>query len=183
MGKHENVEMLVTPPFLYRVGKFPFLEDNYVQRTHTYNQNMMTFFWKQKILRKFGCGISGASLSKPLAGHLPLFHTFEYLRLLFPALILELKKYIMIKWNNMYLVCISYIVWYYVVLKKLFRNSVKKQCIHDGEITVIQSNLLWKMTALVAVCMYHYVITMGLWSKYDINGHYFIFTVRILANH
>ena len=30
--------------------------------------------------------------------------------------------------------------------------------------------------------MYRYVITMGLWSKYDVNGHYFIFTVQILVN-
>ena len=35
---------------------------------------------------------------------------------------------------------------------------------------------------VIAVCIYRYVITLGLWSKYDVVGHYSRFVVRILAN-
>ena len=35
---------------------------------------------------------------------------------------------------------------------------------------------------MIAVCIYRYVITLGLHSKYDVDGHYFVFAVRILAN-
>ena len=31
--------------------------------------------------------------------------------------------------------------------------------------------------ALIAVCIYRYVITFGLCSKYDVLGHYFIFMI------
>ena len=34
----------------------------------------------------------------------------------------------------------------------------------------------------IAVYMDSYVITLGLWAKYDIDGHYFRFTARILVN-
>ena len=34
----------------------------------------------------------------------------------------------------------------------------------------------------IAVCIYRYVITMGLRSKYDVDGHYSRFAARILAN-
>ena len=34
----------------------------------------------------------------------------------------------------------------------------------------------------MAVYIDSYVITLGLWAKYDIDGHYFRFTVQILAN-
>ena len=36
--------------------------------------------------------------------------------------------------------------------------------------------------ALIAVYVDSYVITLGLWAKYDIDGHYFRFTARILVN-
>ena len=35
---------------------------------------------------------------------------------------------------------------------------------------------------LVAVYIDSYVITLGLWAKYDIDGHYFRFMVQILTN-
>ena len=35
---------------------------------------------------------------------------------------------------------------------------------------------------LFAVCIYRYVITLDLRSKYDVLGHYFRFAVQILAN-
>ena len=35
---------------------------------------------------------------------------------------------------------------------------------------------------LIAVCIYRYVITLGLWNKYDIDGHYSRFVAHILAN-
>ena len=35
---------------------------------------------------------------------------------------------------------------------------------------------------IIAVCIYRYVITLGLRSKYDVGGHYCRFTPRILAN-
>ena len=35
---------------------------------------------------------------------------------------------------------------------------------------------------IIAVCIYRYVITLGLRSKYDVDGHYFRFAARILAN-
>ena len=38
------------------------------------------------------------------------------------------------------------------------------------------------LVSLIAVCIYHYVITFGLRGKYDIDGHYFRFMARILAN-
>ena len=34
----------------------------------------------------------------------------------------------------------------------------------------------------IAVYIDSYVITLGLWAKYDIDGHYFRFVARILAN-
>ena len=34
----------------------------------------------------------------------------------------------------------------------------------------------------IAVYIDSYVITLGLWTKYDIDGHYFRFTVQILTN-
>ena len=35
---------------------------------------------------------------------------------------------------------------------------------------------------IIAVCIYCFVITLGLRSKYDVLGHYFRFAARILAN-
>ena len=35
---------------------------------------------------------------------------------------------------------------------------------------------------LTAVCRYRYVITLGLWSKYNVVDHYSSFAARILAN-
>ena len=35
---------------------------------------------------------------------------------------------------------------------------------------------------LIVVCIYRYVITLGLHSKYNVDGHYCRFVVRILAN-
>ena len=35
---------------------------------------------------------------------------------------------------------------------------------------------------IFAVYIDSYVITLGLWAKYDIDGHYFRFAARILAN-
>ena len=35
---------------------------------------------------------------------------------------------------------------------------------------------------IIAVYIDSYVITFGLWAKYDIDGHYFRFTVQILVN-
>ena len=34
---------------------------------------------------------------------------------------------------------------------------------------------------LVAACINRYVITLGLWNKYDVDGHYFRFAAQILA--
>ena len=34
----------------------------------------------------------------------------------------------------------------------------------------------------IAVCVYRYVITMGLCSKYDVDGQYSRFAAQILAN-
>ena len=35
---------------------------------------------------------------------------------------------------------------------------------------------------IIAVCIYRYVITLDLRSKYDVDGHYSKFAARILAN-
>ena len=35
---------------------------------------------------------------------------------------------------------------------------------------------------LIAVYIDSYVITLGLWAKYDIDGHYFRFAAQILVN-
>ena len=47
---------------------------------------------------------------------------------------------------------------------------------------VAQIDCTIMLTQLIAVCIYRYVITLGLWSKYDVHGHYFRFTVQILVN-
>ena len=53
--------------------------------------------------------------------------------------------------------------------------------IHNA--TQLNSNFLHMCVILViAVCIYHYVITLGLWKKYDIDGHYSRFATCILAN-
>ena len=38
-----------------------------------------------------------------------------------------------------------------------------------------------KIVAFIAVRIYRFVMIMGLWSKYDVDGHYFIFAGRILV--
>ena len=35
---------------------------------------------------------------------------------------------------------------------------------------------------MIAVCIYRCGITLALRSKYDVDGHYFIFALQILAN-
>ena len=55
---------------------------------------------------------------------------------------------------------------------QLEKNSILS-CYFD------QVPFVGQLVSLVAVC-YHYVMIMGSWSKYDMDGHYFIFTVQIL---
>ena len=45
-----------------------------------------------------------------------------------------------------------------------------------------QVNLRQLGNSLIVVCTYHYVITSGLHSRYDVDGHYFRFVVQILVN-
>ena len=56
-----------------------------------------------------------------------------------------------------------------------------------GEVNILYRDwngvmLFAKVHKLIAVCMYRYVITKGLRSKYDVDGHYSRFMARILVN-
>ena len=47
---------------------------------------------------------------------------------------------------------------------------------------ICQTNCLTSNFIIFAVCIYRYVITLGLRSKYDVDGHYCRFAPQILGN-
>ena len=57
-------------------------------------------------------------------------------------------------------------------------------CIFQNDIILVcyMPQLYFVCKHLIAVCTYHHVITLGLWNKYDTDGHYSRFTARILVN-
>ena len=68
--------------------------------------------------------------------------------------------------------------WWKKKKKKKKKEKKKKETNKNNEYYKDTENIV----NIFAVCTYRYVISLGLWSKYDVHDHYFRFIARILAN-
>ena len=92
-----------------------------------------------------------------------------------------------------YCICIHDVTLFYEVDSQTFLPTLSiletvTFSIHTSQSGYVKTSLFvalfmfLNVLFFIAVCIYRYVITFGLHGKYDVDGHYFRFAARILAN-
>ena len=64
-----------------------------------------------------------------------------------------------------------------MMIRRIVLDAASSECLQGGMSTTKPFLCCSSMVVLIAVCIYRYVITFGLRSKYDVLGHYFIFMI------